>query len=84
MGKEERKNKVEDAAEKTGETIGKGVKKVVGLAKGIGKGVAKGIEGDKEELESEITLKTLHLKIQINAFQYAVAGCPGHRRIFLP
>jgi len=27
MGKEEKKNKVEDAAEKTGEAIGKGVKK---------------------------------------------------------
>ncbi len=48
---DEKKGKVEDAAEKTGEVIGKGVKKGWGVVKGFGKGLKDGAtkKGDEEK-----------------------------------
>jgi len=49
---DEKKGKVEGAAEKTGEVVGKGLKTGWGAVKGLGKGLKKGIT-NKEEEEKE-------------------------------
>lgn len=46
---EEKKGKVEEAAEKTGEVVGKGVKKGWGVVKGFGKGLKDAATKDKED-----------------------------------
>jgi hypothetical protein len=46
---EEKKGKVEEAAEKTGEVIGKGLKKGIGVAKAFGKGAKEAVSKDEKK-----------------------------------
>jgi hypothetical protein len=46
---DEKKGKVEDAAEKTGQAIGKVGKKGWGVVKGFGKGVKEGVSDKKKK-----------------------------------
>jgi hypothetical protein len=50
---EEKKGKVEEAAEKTGEVVGKGVKKGWDVVKAFGKGVKEGVSKDKKGEKKE-------------------------------